>query len=100
VKSLGTLARQLSIELAGQDTLLRTLKNWLETVDPATYEQDLPWSPEVKAAYDEYKSRVYEHAPTRQAFEKLLRDTNRTTDPEVHLQRARLAIKWAEESVR
>ncbi|GES62364.1 hypothetical protein ATEIFO6365_0005034100 [Aspergillus terreus] len=88
----------ISADLYPQERLVTQLGNWQRTLDPATYRRHVPWPPEVKAAYDEYKRLVHVFAQAREAFEE---DRGRTaTMPEEHLERARLAVAWGEAALR
>jgi hypothetical protein len=98
--SLQSLARKISADLYPQETLVAALRTWLATVDPAAYRRELPWRPEVQAAYDEYKRRAHEHGTAHTAFRNCLNDTRRNTTPEQHIQRAQLAVEWGEAAVK
>ncbi|KAB8205397.1 hypothetical protein BDV34DRAFT_195853 [Aspergillus parasiticus] len=99
VHSLQSLARRISAELYPQERLVTSLRTWLATVDPAAYRREMPWSPQVLAAYNEYKRRAAVHGSAHKAFEDYLNQTRRNTTPEQHLERARLAVAWGESAV-
>lgn len=98
VHSLQSLANQISADLYPQERLVSQLRDWQRTLNPATYRRQVPWPPEVKAAYDEYKRLVHVFSQACAAFEE---DRGRTaTMPEEHLGRARLAVAWGEAALR
>ncbi|KAG2420920.1 hypothetical protein HFD88_000534 [Aspergillus terreus] len=98
VHSLQSLANQISADLYPQERLVSQLRDWQRTLNPATYRRQVPWPPEVKAAYDEYKRLVHVFAQAREAFDVDKRQT--ATMPEQHLERARLAVAWGEAALR
>ncbi|KAL2147370.1 hypothetical protein VTI28DRAFT_9834 [Corynascus sepedonium] len=52
------------------------------------------WPAEVRKAYNEYKAAVAKHTEAQAAYDACRASIRRTTDPEVFLKRAELAIAW------
>jgi hypothetical protein len=100
VHSLQSLANQISRDLYPQEALVRELNNWLLTIDPETYRRNQPWSPEVLAAYNEYKRRADVLASARRVWKRTMDETESNTTPEQHLDRARAAVAWGEAALR
>ncbi|KAI2091688.1 hypothetical protein LOZ36_000776 [Ophidiomyces ophidiicola] len=98
LKSLNTLIRQISLDLYLQENTAKCLENWLETISPEEYTQIPQWTPEMWAAYNDYKAKAEEQSRARQAFNAFFRASD-TEDPDVHLKRARLAVTWGERSL-
>lgn len=76
------------------------LRRWLNSINPATYVRDMPWSPEIVAAYNEYKRLAEIHGSAHTAFERYFQETRSRPTPEQHLKRARMAIEWGEAALR
>jgi hypothetical protein len=98
--SLQSLARHISAELYPQEILVVSLRTWLASVYPMAYRQEMPWSPTVCEAYNEYKRRAEAHGICHKAYEICLSQTRRNTTPKQHLERARAAVKWGESAMR
>ena len=100
VHSLMSLVRQISHQLYPKETLVTDLRNWLAAVDPVVYRREMPWQPNVVAAYNEYKRRATVHSSAHKAFLNYFSQTRSYTTPEQHLERARLAVAWGEAALR
>jgi hypothetical protein len=50
----------------------------------------------VQRAYDNYKAAVDKHTEAQAAYNDYMAAIRRTTDPEVFLKRANLAIAWGQ----
>lgn len=59
----------------------------------------MPWSPQVVAAYNEYKQRAVVQGSVHIASQQYLGLTSCQTTAEQHLERARLAFVWGESAV-
>ncbi|KAK4234784.1 hypothetical protein C8A03DRAFT_37411 [Achaetomium macrosporum] len=105
VKSLNTLANIISRDLHDLTVLADELRAWAKIIDPTFYaerqiEKLADWPREVRNAYDAYKAAGTRHAAAQAAYNDYMAANRRSTDPEVFLKRADLAIKWSKEACR
>lgn len=99
--SIASLASELSAELYPRAALATELRAWQATIQEQDYQPNLPWRPEVQAAYDGYYEWVNKHQRSHQAYLAYFHQTNdKFTSAEENLERARLALQWGQDALR
>ncbi|KAI1917476.1 hypothetical protein LOZ61_000539 [Ophidiomyces ophidiicola] len=99
LKSLNTLIRQISLDLCPQEEAVTSLGNWLKTISPEEYTQIPQWTPEMWAAYNDYKAKAEEQGRAHKAYLAFSASHPKPSDPDENLERARLAIIWGQMSL-
>ncbi|KAI2065701.1 hypothetical protein LOY97_002402 [Ophidiomyces ophidiicola] len=91
LKSLNTLIRQISLDLCPQEEAVTSLGNWLKTISPEEYTQIPQWTPEMWAAYNDYKAKAEEQGRAHKAYLAFSASHPKPSDPDENLERARAA---------
>ncbi|KAK2743523.1 hypothetical protein FQN57_004820 [Myotisia sp. PD_48] len=94
--SIGSDASRISHGISDAQEFSTRFMVDFETIDEAEYFPCRPWAPDVFAAYQRYKALEAPLAETHRDFLRHLANVRRNHTGDDRLERAELAIKWAD----